>query len=381
MATPAACPVALQSAEFTGAGGKPIALPSYRAAAPDPLWREAPGILRHLSRGHMSELIACVRAHGMHRAEWVTPAALDRFGLRLLVFTADGVADTRLAFPGGPVRSFSQVPHSLRAVLACGCQPPGPSPGDNDHGSSPAMSSLQARLAQLSAPEPFVRWARPFTDFQSCWDACPDATWMLWAAARLAATSQQRRAIVCCTAATGELALGNHKHTDPRITAAFAAARMWARGTTGQATVATAGRDALDAATEAAGRAAREASQARTLFSLAPRRRLASVTTSRAIAAHLASRAATRQEAAAYAAAWTARSAEARHHHGPAPAVGSIRQPRRHLRHHRPIPSARTRQPASSSPRRCPLRQDRAALPAMPATRLTSSCRSRVKVL
>lgn len=173
------------------------------------------------------------------------------------------------------------------------------------------MSSLQARLAQLSAPEPFVRWARPFTDFQSCWDACPDATWMLWAAARLAATSQQRRAIVCCTAATGELALGNHKHTDPRITAAFAAARMWARGTTGQATVATAGRDALDAATEAAGRAAREASQARTLFSLAPRRRLASVTTSRAIAAHLASRAATRQEAAAYAAAWTARSAEA----------------------------------------------------------------------
>ena len=134
-ATPAACPVALQSAEFTGAGGKPIALASYRAAAPDPLWREAPGILRHLSRGHMSELIACVRAHGMHRAEWVTPAALDRFGLRLLVFTADGVADTRLAFPGGPVRSFSQVPHSLRAVLACRCQPPGPSPGDNDHGS------------------------------------------------------------------------------------------------------------------------------------------------------------------------------------------------------------------------------------------------------
>jgi hypothetical protein len=127
--------VVLQSAEFTGAGGPPVPLASYHAAAPDPLWREAPGILRHLSQGHMSELIACVRAHGMDRAEWVTPSALDRYGLRLLVFTADGVADTRLSFPGGPVTSFSQIPHSLRAVLACRCHPPEPSPGDCDPGS------------------------------------------------------------------------------------------------------------------------------------------------------------------------------------------------------------------------------------------------------
>jgi hypothetical protein len=83
----------------------------------------------------MSELIACVRAHGMYRAEWVTPAALDRFGLRLLVFTADGAADTRLSFPGGPVASFSQVPASLRAVLACRCHPPEPGPRDRDPGS------------------------------------------------------------------------------------------------------------------------------------------------------------------------------------------------------------------------------------------------------
>jgi hypothetical protein len=171
------------------------------------------------------------------------------------------------------------------------------------------MPSLQAHLAQLSAPEPFVRWAQPYADFRSCWDACPDASWMLWAAARLAATSQQRRAIVCCTATVGELALGNHKHTDPRITAAFSAARMWARGTGDQAAIAAAGLGALDAASDAAGLAAREASRARTLFSLAPRRRLASTTTSHAIGAHLASRAAARAEAAAYAAAWTARSA------------------------------------------------------------------------
>jgi hypothetical protein len=133
-ASPAAHPVELHSAQFSGAGVRPVPLASYHAAAPDPLWREAPAILRHLGHGHMSELIACVRAHGMHRAEWVIPAALDRYGLRLLVFTPDGVADTRLSYPGGPVTSFAQVPHSLRAVLACRCQPE-PHPGDRNPGS------------------------------------------------------------------------------------------------------------------------------------------------------------------------------------------------------------------------------------------------------
>jgi hypothetical protein len=50
------------------------------------------------------------------------PAGLDRFGLKLLVFTPDGIAQARLSFPGGPVTSFSQVPASLRAVLSCRCQ-------------------------------------------------------------------------------------------------------------------------------------------------------------------------------------------------------------------------------------------------------------------
>lgn len=59
------------------------------------------------------------------------PAALDRYGLRLLVFTADGVADTRLCFPADPVTSSIQAPHSPRTVLACRCQPE-PSPGDHD---------------------------------------------------------------------------------------------------------------------------------------------------------------------------------------------------------------------------------------------------------
>src|SRR5579862_9325340 len=53
------------SVEFTGGGKPPVAVAEYRAARPDPLWRAAPGILRHLEHGHVSELVRCVRAHGM----------------------------------------------------------------------------------------------------------------------------------------------------------------------------------------------------------------------------------------------------------------------------------------------------------------------------
>ena len=80
------------------------------------------GVLRHLSAGHLAELIACARAHGLREAEWITLTGLDRFGLKLLVFTADGITEARLSFPDGPVTSFSQVPVSLRAVLECRCQ-------------------------------------------------------------------------------------------------------------------------------------------------------------------------------------------------------------------------------------------------------------------
>jgi hypothetical protein len=117
--------VTLESAEFAGAGPAPVPLAQYRAAEPDPLWRQAPGILRHLGAGHMAELVACARAHGLREAEWVTLTSLDRFGLKLLVFTLDGITEARLSFPDGPVTSFSQVPASLRAILACRCQAPG----------------------------------------------------------------------------------------------------------------------------------------------------------------------------------------------------------------------------------------------------------------
>lgn len=115
------CVLAIGSVELIGGGSAVVPLAEYRAARPDPLWRVAPGILHHLEHGHMSELVRCVRAHGMTRADWVIPRGLDRYGLELLVLTGDGVAAVRLSFPGGPVSSLHEVPVSLRVALTCRC--------------------------------------------------------------------------------------------------------------------------------------------------------------------------------------------------------------------------------------------------------------------
>lgn len=123
--------LAVQSVEFAGACPAPVAVADYRAAAPDPLWREAPGVLRHLEHGHMSELVGCVRAHGLPLADWVVPRGLDRYGLELLVLTPGGVDTIRLAFPDGPVGGLEEAPASIRVALTCRCQsPPDHLPGN-----------------------------------------------------------------------------------------------------------------------------------------------------------------------------------------------------------------------------------------------------------
>jgi hypothetical protein len=127
----AACMVSIGSIEFTGGGRAWVPVEEYRAARPDPLWRVAPGILHHLEHGHMGELIHCVRAHGMTRADWVIPRGLDRYGLELLVFTTDGIAAVRLSFPDGPVSSLDDVPVSLRTAMTCRCE------AGSRHGRSP----------------------------------------------------------------------------------------------------------------------------------------------------------------------------------------------------------------------------------------------------
>lgn len=114
--------VAVQSVEFSGASPARVPLAEYQAAAPDPLWRQAPAVLHHLEHGHMTDLIRCVRAHGMLQADWVIPRGLDRYGLELLVLTADSLAAVRLSFPDGPVTSLRDVPASIRGVLTCRCR-------------------------------------------------------------------------------------------------------------------------------------------------------------------------------------------------------------------------------------------------------------------
>jgi hypothetical protein len=70
----------------------------------------------------MAELVRCVRAHGMPKADWVFPRNLDRYGLELLVLTTDGAAPVRLSFPDGPITSIDDVPASIRTALTCRCQ-------------------------------------------------------------------------------------------------------------------------------------------------------------------------------------------------------------------------------------------------------------------
>lgn len=111
----------LLSLRFTGARGVAVPLAEYLTAAPDPLWQHAPAVLEHLEHGHMAELLACIRAHGLPQTQWVSPRGLDRYGLQLVTLSRDGMATVRLSFPAGPVRSFEEIPASLRAVLACRC--------------------------------------------------------------------------------------------------------------------------------------------------------------------------------------------------------------------------------------------------------------------
>lgn len=111
----------LLSVAFTGPAGAPVPLAQYQAAEPDPLWRQAPGILTHLALRHSAPLLACIRAHRLPGARWVLPRGLDRYGLEFVAVTRDGAATVRLPFPDGPVRSFADIPPSLRILLACRC--------------------------------------------------------------------------------------------------------------------------------------------------------------------------------------------------------------------------------------------------------------------
>lgn len=106
-------------------GSRPVDTVAYRAAEPDPLRDEAPGVLAHLSGGGQGEaLVTCLRAQGHEGVRWVEATALDRYGLDLTVVDDQGVDRVRLAFPA-PVRSLRELsPHlylALRGPETGGC--------------------------------------------------------------------------------------------------------------------------------------------------------------------------------------------------------------------------------------------------------------------
>lgn len=178
---------------------------------------------------------------------------------------------------------------------------PGPSSGD--------IGQLQVRLRDLSAPDSFVQWSGKFSDFTSCWNACPAADWMLWAAARTATTRGQRQKVVLATVAVARQAAHGRGHIDPRVTVAMDAAEAWARGMENTGLTLMAEHDAWCAADEAAAEASLLRRRAILLFNTAPRRRPASAVISRAISAQLAWRAARHTMLLACTAAQVARSA------------------------------------------------------------------------
>ena len=90
-------------------------------------------------------------------------------------------------------------------------------------------TELQVRLTGLSAPGQLVDLAQPFPDLKSCWNACTSPEFMLWLSARLASTTEERRAVVSCLAELTRRAEHGRRHADPPVERAAGAAEEWLR--------------------------------------------------------------------------------------------------------------------------------------------------------
>jgi hypothetical protein len=170
-------------------------------------------------------------------------------------------------------------------------------------------TELQVRLTGLSAPGQLIEWARPFPDLESCWKACTTPEFLLWLAARLCTTTEERRAVVSCLAELTRLAERSSPRASSPVDAAASTAETWARTGASLDDLLAAERAALDVAAWAAIVAAEEGARARMLFRSAPRGRPASLGTSRALGALADWREANRTQRLALAAASTARAA------------------------------------------------------------------------
>ena len=112
-----------------GRDGTEIPIEDLRDAAPDPLWRLAPQLVSHLREAHARDLLACLRAQGHAYAEAVEVHDVDRYGISMVVLGAHGVADVRLAFPGGPIDALREAPGGIALPLGCRCSIVTPQPG------------------------------------------------------------------------------------------------------------------------------------------------------------------------------------------------------------------------------------------------------------
>jgi hypothetical protein len=170
-------------------------------------------------------------------------------------------------------------------------------------------TDLQRKLAGLSAPSRLTGWARPFADLESCWNACSSPEHLLWLAARLSTTAQDRCAVISCLAELTRRAARGNRKTNASVEQAVSLAETWARTGASPDDLLAAERAALDTAAWAAFVAAEESARSRTMFRAAPRGRPASFATSRALGALAEWREADRTRRLALAAACAARAA------------------------------------------------------------------------
>ncbi len=72
---------------------------AYRAAAPDVLWRDAPGILAHMNQDHAHNLLDYARVYG--NTDWAESSVMrgiDRYGFDLEVRGTDRLERVRIGF-------------------------------------------------------------------------------------------------------------------------------------------------------------------------------------------------------------------------------------------------------------------------------------------
>lgn len=72
---------------------------TYRAARPDPLADDAPGILAHMNRDHADALVAYARHFAGEAADEATMVSVDRLGFRLRLRQGDRLHGVRIGFP------------------------------------------------------------------------------------------------------------------------------------------------------------------------------------------------------------------------------------------------------------------------------------------